>query len=151
MLTKLTAGYMTTAQVKQRIQSIDIVRGIIIIIMTLDHVRDYFHIHAFDTDPLKLDPPDTIVFFSRWITHYCAPTFVFLSGVSAWLAGQKRTKVQLSTFLIKRGLWLVCVDLLIMSFAFSLNPNYNVIILEVLWAIGLGMIILGLLVHTSMG
>jgi len=140
---------MTTATVKQRIQSIDIVRGIIIIIMTLDHVRDYFHIHAFDDDPLKLNPPDTLIFFTRWITHYCAPTFVFLSGVSAWLAGQKRTKKQLTAFLIKRGIWLVAADFLLMSLAFTLNPNYKLIILEVLWAIGIGMIILGLLINTS--
>lgn len=141
---------MTTATAKQRIQSIDIVRGIIIIIMTLDHVRDYFHIHAFDEDPLKLNPPDTIIFLTRWITHYCAPTFVFLSGVSAWLAGQKRTKRQLSAFLLKRGAWLICADLLLMAFAFTLNPSYNLLILEVLWAIGIGMIVLGLMVNTSM-
>lgn len=141
---------MTTATPKYRIQSIDMVRGIIIIIMTLDHVRDYFHIHAFDEDPLKLNPPDTIVFLTRWITHYCAPTFVFLSGVSAWLAGQKRTRKQLSAFLLKRGAWLICADLLLMSFALTLNPAYNVLILEVLWAIGIGMVMLGILVNTSM-
>lgn len=137
------------AAVKQRVQSIDIVRGIIIIIMTLDHVRDFLHIHAMDGNPLKLDPPDTLLFFTRWITHYCAPTFVFLSGVSAWLAGQRRTKKELSAFLLKRGFWLVLSDIVLMSFAFSLNPTFNLIILEVLWAIGIGMILLGLLVNTS--
>lgn len=131
-------------------QSIDIVRGIIIIIMTLDHVRDFLHIHAMDGNPLKLDPPDTVLFFTRWITHFCAPTFVFLSGVSAWLAGRRRTKKELSTFLLKRGLWLIMSDVVLMSFAFSLNPAFKLTILEVLWAIGVSMVLLGLLVNTSL-
>jgi len=133
-----------TGQLKQRVQSIDIVRGIIIIIMTLDHVRDFFHIHAMDEDPLAFSKP--LIFFTRWVTHYCAPTFVFLSGVSAWLAGQKRTKSQLSVFLLKRGFWLILAEIILMSFAFTFNPAYNLLILEVLWAIGVSMIILGLLV-----
>ncbi|HVX50387.1 MAG TPA: heparan-alpha-glucosaminide N-acetyltransferase domain-containing protein [Chitinophagaceae bacterium] len=139
-----------TGQVKQRISSIDVVRGIIIIIMTLDHVRDFLHIHAADENPLSVNPPNTLIFFTRWITHYCAPTFVFLAGISAWLAGRKRTKNELSLFLIKRGVWLILVDVVLISFGFSLNPLYNMLILEVLWAIGASMIILGLLVRTSM-
>lgn len=137
-----------TDQLKKRVHPIDIVRGIIIIIMTLDHVRDFFHIHAMDENPLDVNNP--LIFFTRWITHYCAPTFVFLSGVSAWLAGRKKTKKQLSIFLIKRGAWLIAADIIIMSFGFTFNPLYNLIILEVLWAIGGGMIILGLLIRTSL-
>src|SRR5882757_3071611 len=139
-----------TGQTKQRVASIDILRGIIIIIMTLDHVRDFLHIHAMDQNPLDVKTTTPLLFFTRWITHFCAPTFVFLSGVSAWLAGQKKTTAQLSIFLLKRGLWLIIADIVLMSFGFTFNPQYNIIVLEVLWAIGFGMIILGLLVRTSM-
>jgi uncharacterized membrane protein len=133
--------------VKQRIQSIDIVRGAIMLIMALDHVRDfYYHAGPF-SDPTNMATTTPILFFTRWITHFCAPTFVFLSGVSAYLAGIKRTKSELSAFLIKRGLWLIFVEVAILTLAFSLNPFYNVFILQVLWAIGFSMVILGLVVR----
>jgi len=88
-----------------------------------------------------------LLFFTRWVTHFCAPTFVLLSGVSAYLAGLKRTKVELTGFLFKRGLWLVVTDLLVISFLFTFDPRYHVFVLEVLWAIGCGMILLGLLIQ----
>jgi len=141
-----------TAQplVKQRIQSIDILRGIIMLIMALDHVRDfYYHGGAF-SDPTNMATTTPILFFTRWITHFCAPTFVFLSGVSAYLAGIKRTKSELSAFLIKRGFWLIFVEVAILTLAFSLNPFYNVFILQVLWAIGFSMVILGLVVRAPL-
>ncbi len=135
---------------KNRIQSIDILRGAIMLIMALDHVRDFFHIAGPLSNPTNMATTTPILFFTRWITHFCAPTFVFLSGVSAYLAGIKRTKNELSAFLIKRGIWLVLIEVLILSFAFSLNPMYNFIILQVLWAIGISMIILGLLVRAPL-
>jgi uncharacterized membrane protein len=128
---------------KERIHSIDIVRGLIIIIMTLDHVRDFLHFPG--QSPLNMQTTTVILFFTRWITHFCAPTFVFLSGTSAFLAGQRRSKSELSKFLLKRGAWLILSDILIISFLFTFDPLYHVIVLEVLWAIGLGMIILALL------
>ncbi len=133
------------AQTKVRIQSIDIVRGVIMIIMALDHTRDFFHNAGINSDPTDMATTTPILFFTRWITHFCAPNFVFLSGVSAFLAGTRRTKGELSSFLIKRGLWLILVEVVLLSLAFSANPLYNVIILQVLWAIGFSMIILGLL------
>ena len=131
---------------KQRIQSIDVIRGLIMIIMTLDHSRDFFHYPGHP--PLNLQTTTVVLFFTRWITHFCAPTFVFLSGVSAYLAGQKRTKKELSVFLIKRGLWLMLSDLLIISLLFTFDLQYHLLVLEVLWATGFGMIILGLLIWT---
>lgn len=134
---------------KTRIHSIDILRGIIMLIMALDHVRDFFHDQAMQDDPLNLQTTSPALFFTRWITHYCAPIFVFLSGVSAFISGQRKTKAELSSFLIKRGLWLVIVELLIISLAITFDPLYHIFVLQVIWAIGWSMIILGLLVRTS--
>ncbi len=135
---------------KQRIQSIDILRGAIMLIMALDHTRDFFHIAGPTSDPTNMATTTPILFFTRWITHFCAPNFVFLSGLSAYLAGTRRTKSELSAFLIKRGLWLIFVELVIITFAFSLNPLYNFVLLQVLWVIGFSMVILGLLVRAPL-
>jgi uncharacterized membrane protein len=134
---------------KQRIQSIDIFRGLIMLIMALDHVRDFFHFAAFTDSPTNLATTTPFLFFTRYITHFCAPAFLFLSGTSAFLAGQRRTKKQLSAFLIKRGCWLVLVEITVITLTWTFNPLYNVFILQVIWAIGWSMIILGLLVRTS--
>jgi uncharacterized membrane protein len=133
---------------KERINSIDIVRGFIMILMTLDHSRDFLHYPGMP--PLNMETTTVILFFTRWITHFCAPGFVFLSGVSAYLAGQRRTKKELSIFLLKRGVWLILSDMLIISLLFSFDPQYHMIILEVLWATGFGMIFLTLLLRASM-
>ncbi len=117
--------------------------------MALDHVRDYFHINASTDSPTNLATTTPVLFFTRWITHFCAPTFVLLAGVSAYLAGQKKTKKELSRFLITRGVWLVLVEMLIISFAWTFNPLYNLIILQVIWAIGISMIILGIFARFS--
>ena len=87
----------------KRIASIDILRGIVMVIMALDHVRDYFHVGANIDNPLNLTTTTPILFFTRWITHFCAPIFVFLAGTSAYLVSLKKTKKELSGFLIKRG------------------------------------------------
>jgi uncharacterized membrane protein len=129
---------------KQRIDSIDILRGLVMLIMAIDHVRDFFHYGHPEPTNLAITTP--ILFFTRWITHFCAPAFVFLSGVSAYLAGTRRTENQLSIFLIKRGLWLLVVEVALITLAITLNPFYNVLILQVIWAIGGSMILLGLLI-----
>jgi uncharacterized membrane protein len=135
---------------KQRIQSIDILRGVIMLIMALDHTRDFFHNAGPFGDPTNMATTTPIFFFTRWITHFCAPNFVFLSGVSAYLAGTRRTKSELSAFLVKRGLWIVLVEVVFLTFVFTLNPFYNVVIFQVLWVIGLSMVILGLLVRAPL-
>lgn len=131
---------------RNRINSIDLLRGIIMVIMALDHVRDFFHKEAFTDDPLNMDTTTPWLFFTRWITHFCAPAFVFLAGTSAFLMGLKKTKKQLSKFLLTRGLWLVIAEMLIITLGWTFNPLYNLLILQVIWAIGISMIILGLLV-----
>jgi uncharacterized membrane protein len=147
---ELFAMLAAIQQSKQRIQSIDILRGVVMLIMALDHVRDFFHYAAWTDSPTNLATTTPQLFFTRWITHFCAPTFVFLSGTSAFLAGQHKTKKELSFFLIKRGIWLVLVELVVMTFAFSFNPLYNAFFLQVIWVIGWSMIFLGLMVRTSM-
>jgi uncharacterized membrane protein len=137
---------MKNAIQAQRIYSIDVLRGAVMIIMALDHVRDYFHYTAFTDSPTNLLTTTPLLFFTRWITHFCAPTFLFLAGISAYLTGQKKTKKELSFFLMKRGLWLVLVEVLIVSLAWTFNPAYNILILQVIWAIGISMIILGILI-----
>lgn len=132
---------------KQRIPSIDIARGLIMIIMALDHTRDFLH---YPSSPTNMQTTTVILFFTRWITHFCAPTFVFLSGVSVFLAGQRRTKKELSSFLLKRGLWLIFTDILIMSLLLTFDLQYHIFVLEVLWATGFGMIMLALLIRTSL-
>ncbi len=134
---------------QQRIHSIDIVRGIVMLIMALDHVRDFFHITAITSDPTDLSTTTTALYFTRWITHFCAPVFVFLSGTSAYLASQRRTPSQARAFLLKRGAWLIVVELVVISLGLTFNPFYNLLVLQVIWAIGWSMIILGLLMLTN--
>lgn len=118
------------------------------IIMTLDHSRDFLHIPA---SPLNMQTTTVILFFTRWITHFCAPAFVFLSGVSAFLAGQKRATPELRRFLLTRGAWLILSDMLLISILFTFDPLYHLIVLEVLCAIGFGMILLALLLRARPG
>ena len=137
--------------VKKRVQSIDVLRGIVMIIMALDHVRDYFHTDAFQHDPLDPATTTPFLFFTRFITHFCAPTFVFLAGTSSYLVGLRRTKADLSGFLIKRGLWLILIEVTLISFGWTFNPLYNTIIFQVIWAIGISMVLLGLAVRLPYG
>jgi uncharacterized membrane protein len=139
-----------TAQQLQRnyrIQSIDLLRGLVMIIMALDHVRDFFHWPAFHYDPLDFSQTSTPIFVTRWITHFCAPVFVFLAGTSAWLTGVRKGKKALSKFLLTRGLWLLFVEVVIINFAFTFDWQYSVIGLQVIWALGISMIFLSFLIY----
>src|SRR5882757_2441719 len=127
----------SAAPLKYRIQSIDILRGVIMLIMAIDHTRDFFHIGALAYDATNMATTNPALYFTRWITHFCAPIFVFLSGISIYLAGMRRTKSELSGFLIKRSICLILVELILITFAFSLNPLFNVFVLQVIWAIGI--------------
>ena len=137
---------MTTIS-KPRIESIDILRGIVMIIMALDHVRDFFHFQAFTDDPMNLATTTPLLYFTRWITNFCAPVFVLLSGTSIYLQSLRKTKKELSIFLIKRGLWLIFIEFIIISFSWSFDPSYNFIYLQVIWAIGISMVLLGFAIH----
>ncbi len=138
---------------KPRVQSIDVLRGLVMVIMALDHVRDFFHKVVLEeagsaaTGPTDLATTTPFLFFTRWITHFCAPIFVFLAGTSIYLMSLKKTKKELSLFLITRGMWLVSVEVVLITFSWTFNPMYNLIILQVIWAIGISMILMGLLVQ----
>jgi len=121
-----------------RIDAIDRLRGLVIVLMVLDHVRDYFHSSAFTADPLAMDSGDPALFMTRWVTHLCAPTFVFLSGVSIWLQrANGKGRGDLGRFLLTRGLWLIFLELTVIQYAFNFGGG---VVLLVIWAIGASMI-----------
>lgn len=134
---------------KYRIESLDLLRGLVMIIMALDHTRDFFHYDAFLHDPL--DPASTtpFLYFTRWVTNFCAPVFVFLAGTSVFLQSQRKSTSELSTFLFKRGMWLVFVEVFIIGFAWTFDFSFSVFILGVIWAIGVSMICLSFLIRFS--
>lgn len=127
-----------------RIDSIDLLRGLVMIIMALDHTRDYFHIQGMTGDPLDLTTTTPILYFTRWITHFCAPVFVFLAGTSGFFQSLRKSKKELSEFLIKRGLWLILIEVFVMSFAFTFDIHYSLIALQTIWSIAISMTVLGL-------
>lgn len=132
-----------------RLDSIDLLRGIVMIIMALDHTRDYFHKDAFLFSPTDLTQTNSILFFTRFITHYCAPVFVFLAGISAFLYGTRRTKRELTFFLFSRGLFLVLAEPLIITLEQTFNPTYPLFNLQVIFAIGVSMISLSAIVQLN--
>ena len=133
-----------------RVASIDILRGLAMVLMALDHVRDFFTDAHFD--PLDLAQTTAPLFLTRWITHFCAPTFVLLAGVSAYLAGRRCTRAELSRFLLTRGLWLVVLEVTLMSLVWTFNVRYDHgLFLQVIWALGVSMIVLAALVYLPVG
>jgi len=130
-----------------RILSLDLLKGLVMVIMALDHTRDYFHNAAFifdPTDPLLTDVP---LYFTRWITHYCAPAFSFLAGISAYLVGRRKSGRALSSFLLKRGLWLVIIEITVVNFSWYFDIHFGFVSLLVIWSLGISMIILAALIH----
>ena len=135
---------------RARVDSIDLLRGIVMVIMLLDHTRDFVHANALRfEDPTDLSSTHVLLFFTRWITHFCAPVFVFLAGTSAYLQfARGKSKAQLSKFLITRGLWLIVVELTIVKVGITLNPDIRFLgFLQVIWVIGVSMIVLAGLIH----
>ncbi len=129
-----------------RIESIDVVRGVIMVLMALDHTRDFFGNSGVNpTDPATTTVP---LFFTRWITHFCAPVFFLLTGTGAYLSLRKKSKAELSRFLFTRGLWLIFLELVVVrGLGWQFNFDYHVLILNVLWALGWSMIVLSGLVY----
>lgn len=136
---ELTAPAGPAAAANHRLAAIDVVRGLVMVVMALDHVRDY--VSATPFQPQDLAQTTGLWFFTRWITHFCAPTFVFLSGVSIWLTQRRRgSRAATSRLLLTRGLWLVALEVLVLSWV--LKWNYELHLLLVIWAIGWGMVLL---------
>lgn len=132
---------------KTRLQSVDAVRGAVMIIMALDHVRDFFHAGAGQFRPDDLTRTTAALFFTRWITHFCAPVFMFYAGTAAFLWARSKDTGTISRYLATRGLWLVVLDFTASRFAMLFNFDYSLVILNVLWALGWSMIVLALLVY----
>lgn len=132
-----------------RISSIDIARGIIMVIMALDHTRDFFHTTAFVFSPTDLSKTNTALFFTRWITHFCMPVFVLLAGTATRISLNQKSKKELSLFLLTRGVWMVLLEIIVMRFAFFFNFYFDVTLLGVLWLFGTCMILMSALIFLS--
>ncbi|HEX5702372.1 MAG TPA: heparan-alpha-glucosaminide N-acetyltransferase domain-containing protein [Pyrinomonadaceae bacterium] len=144
------ANRNTVAQTgRQRIDSIDLLRGIVMVIMMLDHTRDFVHSGAFNFDPTDLTKTTPVVFFTRWITHFCAPVFVFLAGTGTYLQlSRGKSKKELSKFLVTRGLWLILLELTIVKWGVWFNLDFRLLaMLQVIWVLGVSMIVLAALIH----
>lgn len=131
-----------------RLDSIDLVRGLAIVIMALDHVRDYFMLGV-EQDPMTNPAVAAPLFFTRWVTHFCAPVFVFLAGTSAALMGARKARNELAAFLVKRGCWLIVVEVVLISTAWTFAPTgigqlggRVLVPMQVIWVIGLSMVVL---------
>ena len=137
----------TTSPPRRRLDAIDILRGIVMVIMMIDHTRDFVNAQGFLFDPTDVTRTTVPLFFTRWITHFCAPLFVFLSGASIYLQ-KMRGKTRLSSFLLKRGLWLVLLELTLLKVViwFTLGGTFLWLI-QVIWVIGVGMIMMAALVR----
>lgn len=135
----------SSAPGRVRIDSVDLLRGLIMIIMALDHVRDYFGDLA--VNPTNLAATTIPLFFTRWITHICAPVFFLLTGTGAYLTLRRMSRAELSRFLLSRGLWLILLEVTVLRFLFQFNLDYRVTILTVLWALGWSMVCLSGLLH----
>jgi len=143
----MTSAAATPTLLTQRLQSIDALRGLVILFMLLDHVRETFFLHRQVSDPMTIDATDPTLFASRTLAHLCAPVFVLLTGLSAWLYGEKyQGRSDVSAFLFKRGLFLVVLEFTLVNFAWTFQLPPSVIYLQVIWAIGISMIALSLLV-----
>lgn len=137
---------MTQINSQNRLLSIDILRGIIIILMALDHTRDFFGAASFS--PTDLSQTDAAWFFTRWITHFCAPLFILLTGISAFLYLQKcQSKSQLRNFLLSRGVWMLVVEVVIINISWQFDYNFTFV--QVIWVIGWSMILLAGLIYLS--
>ena len=129
---------------RPRLDSIDLLRGLIMVLMVLDHTRDFFGSSAMN----PRDVHDPALFLTRWVTHFCAPLFIFLAGLSAFLYGARgRTRQEVSLFLFTRGAWLVLLELTVVLFGWTFNPAFNFFVLQVIWAIGWSMIALAGLIY----
>jgi uncharacterized membrane protein len=134
----------------RRLDIVDMLRGFVIALMVLDHTRDYFHVSAYSFDPTDPERTHVLLYLTRWVTHLCAPTFVFLAGVSVYLqSANGKGKPQLTRFLLTRGVWLIVLELTVVSF--GLNFALPFVFLQVIWAIGMSMILLAAVIWLPRG
>ena len=131
-----------------RLLSVDTLRGLVMVIMALDHVRDFFHADAMLFSPTDLSRTTPVLFFTRWITYYCLPVFMFAAGMGVFFYGRSRTRGQLSRFLWTRGLWFIALELTVMRLAYNFNFSLRfLILLLILWIFGICMLTMAVLVY----
>jgi uncharacterized membrane protein len=131
-------------QSRPRLDGIDFLRGLVMAVMVLDHARDFFGGSSMN----PRDVHDAGLFVTRWVTHFCAPIFVFLAGVSAFLYGNRgRTKPEVARFLLTRGLWLMIIEITVVRLAWTFNLSYDFVFMQVIWAIGCAMVALAALIY----
>lgn len=130
---------------RARVESVDLVRGVIMILMALDHTRDFFGIPG--QNPVDLRTATAALFFTRWVTHFCAPVFFLLTGTGSYLQLRRKSRGELSRFLLTRGIWLIFLEIVVLRcFSYQFNFNYRLTMLIVIWALGWAMITLSVLV-----
>lgn len=130
---------------EQRLVSVDLLRGLVMVLMLLDHVRDF--LGEVRRDPTDLSTTTVALFLTRWVTHFCAPVFVLLAGTGAYLARTRfPTRGALAVFLFTRGLWLIVLEITVVRFGLTFDPTFGFIPLTVIWVIGVSMIVLSVLV-----
>jgi uncharacterized membrane protein len=135
---------------RPRIDSVDLLRGLVMVVMLLDHTRAFTHWSTGAFDPTDLTRTWPALFFTRWITHYCAPLFVLLAGAGAYLQlGRGKSKADLSAFLWKRGLWLVLLEIVVVRVLVTFEADFISFLgfLQVIWVLGVSMIVLAALIH----
>jgi uncharacterized membrane protein len=146
VLMAATSAPGASASSRARLEAIDVVRGVIMIIMALDHTRDFFGIPG--QSPTDLAHASAALFLTRWITYFCAPVFFLLTGTGAYLSLRRKSPGELSRFLLTRGLWLIFLEVVLLRcLAYQFNFDYRVTMLLVLWALGWAMITLAALVR----
>ncbi len=134
----------------KRINSIDFVRGLVMVIMALDHVRDLMHVNSLTQNPTDLTTATAGVFLTRWITHLAAPIFVFLSGASAYISFKNSNNLAESRrFLLSRGIWLIILEFTVINFAIWFDIHFRILMLQVICAIGVGLVVLSFLLKIA--
>jgi uncharacterized membrane protein len=138
------ASDVSRAAGRVRLDSVDLLRGLVMLLMALDHTRDFFAAGG----PNPRDIADPALFLTRWVTHFCAPTFIFLAGVSAFLYGERGRSVgKVSWFLLTRGFWLILIEFTLMRLCWTFSFHANVFVMQVIWVTGASMVVLAGLVH----
>ena len=130
---------------RSRLNSIDFLRGLVMVVMALDHTRDFFAAGSFN----PRDVTEPALFLTRWVTHFCAPTFIFLAGISAFLYGAGRKTSEISRYLFARGCWLILIEFTVVRFGWTFSFKIDYLVLQVIFAIGVSMIATNILPSRS--
>jgi uncharacterized membrane protein len=138
-------GSQVTRHSLDRVESVDVLRGLVMVIMALDHTREFFS--NYGGNPTAAATAPGIIYFTRWITHLCAPTFVFLAGTSIYLQSRRKPRPQLARFLVTRGVWLMVLELVVVSSMLTFHPSVHLLFLQVIWVTGLSMILMAGLIY----